>query len=254
MNIKIINLNVTAEEKQVLKDFNLEINPGEIHALMGPNGVGKSTLSKVIMGDETFKVTSGDITIDNESIISMSTDERARKGIFLSFQNPISIEGVTNSELLRSAMNAKSDTQIGLYDFLKKLETNVTSLNMDKSMIHRSINQNFSGGEAKKNEILQMLMLEPKFIIFDELDSGLDVDSLKIVCDAINHYLNINKDTSVLIITHYPRILEYLKPQYVHVLLDGKIKETGNADLAKKIETLGYKNVIDKINSVCEES
>ncbi len=254
MNIKIINLNVVAEEKQVLKDFNLDINSGEVHALMGPNGVGKSTLSKVIMGDKRFDVISGDITVDDNSIITMSTDERARKGIFLSFQNPISIEGVTNSELLRSAMNAKYDTQIGLYDFLKKLETNVTNLNMDKSMIHRSINQNFSGGEAKKNEILQMLMLEPKFIILDELDSGLDVDSLKIICNAINDYLSNNPNTSVLIITHYPRILEYLKPQYVHILLDGKIKETGNADLATKIEKFGYKNVIDKINSVCEES
>jgi Fe-S cluster assembly ATP-binding protein len=250
MDINITNLVVETDNKLVLKGLDLNIKKGEIHALMGPNGVGKSTLSKVIMGDKNYKVKEGDILIDGSSILSLTTDERARKGMFLSFQNPISIEGVTNSELLRSALNSRSEEPIGLYEFLKKLEKNTKSLNMDKSMLHRSVNQNFSGGEAKKNEIFQLLTLEPKFIILDELDSGLDVDSLKIVCLNINNYLKEHKDTSVLIITHYPRILEYLKPKYVHILLNGKIKMTKDKSLAKEIEENGYNFILNSEDEV----
>lgn len=253
MDIQITNLIVETDNKIVLNGLNLDIKQGEIHALMGPNGVGKSTLSKVIMGDKNYKVKDGDIKVDDKSILKLTTDERARMGIFLSFQNPISIEGVTNSELLRSALNAKSKEPIGLYDFLKKLEKNTGSLKMSKDMLHRSVNQNFSGGEAKKNEIFQLLTLEPKFIILDELDSGLDVDSLKIVCDNINMYLKEHKDTSVLIITHYPRILEYLKPKYVHILLDGKIKMTSDFKLAKEIEENGYNFILNSKDEVSEE-
>ncbi len=254
MNIKIINLSVKTKEKQILNKLNLEIKEGEIHALMGPNGIGKSTLSKVIMGDTNYTILDGDIKANNQSILSLTTDERARLGIFLSFQNPISIEGVTNSELLRSAINAKQDETIGLYDFLKKMEKSLISLEMDKAMIHRDINQNFSGGEAKKNEILQMKMLNPSFIILDELDSGLDVDSLKIVSKNINDYLSDNPKTSILMITHYPRILNYIKPDYVHILLNGKIEQTGGMALAKEIEKEGYKLINNEPDKLCEES
>lgn len=238
--LQIKDLEVKIKEKTVLKNFNLDIPSGEVHVIMGPNGVGKSTLSKVIMGSPEYKVTKGDILFNNKSILNLTTDERARLGIFLSFQNPIEIEGVTNSEFLRSAINSKSDNPIGLYDFIKEMENSFNDLKLNKEMMHRSLNQNFSGGEKKKNEILQMKLLKPSFIILDELDSGLDVDSLKIVCDNINNYLKENKDASVLMITHYPRILEYIKPDYIHVLKEGKIVETGDISLSEKIDKYGY--------------
>ena len=238
--LQIKDLEVKIKEKTVLKNFNLDIPSGEVHVIMGPNGVGKSTLSKVIMGSSEYKVTKGDILFNNKSILNLTTDERARLGIFLSFQNPIEIEGVTNSEFLRSAINSKIDNPIGLYDFIKEMENSFNDLKLNKEMMHRSLNQNFSGGEKKKNEILQMKLLKPSFIILDELDSGLDVDSLKIVCDNINNYLKENKDASVLMITHYPRILEYIKPDYIHVLKEGKIVETGDISLSEKIDKYGY--------------
>lgn len=238
--LQIKDLEVKIKEKTVLKNFNLDIPSGEVHVIMGPNGVGKSTLSKVIMGSSEYKVTKGDILFNNKSILNLTTDERARLGIFLSFQNPIEIEGVTNSEFLRSAINSKSDNPIGLYDFIKEMENSFNDLKLNKEMMHRSLNQNFSGGEKKKNEILQMKLLKPSFIILDELDSGLDVDSLKIVCENINDYLKEHKNTSVLIITHYPKILQYIKPDYVHVMVNGNIKKTGDASLALEIEEKGY--------------
>jgi len=240
MNIKIENISVKVSEKEVLKNFDLSINKGEIHAIMGPNGVGKSTLSKVLIGYPDYQVVSGDIKVDSNSISSLSIEERARLGIFLVYQNPISIEGVTTSELIKASIDSKTKTKRGLYEFILELEKNVDKLNMNKDMIHRSFNDGFSGGERKKNEILQVLMLKPKFIILDELDSGLDVDSLKIVCNTINDYLKENKDTSVLIITHYTRILDYIKPNYVHVLKDGNIIKSGDFTLAKLIEENGY--------------
>ncbi len=252
MNVSIKKLNVNIGVKKVLKDFNLDIKSGSIHVLMGPNGVGKSTLSKVIMGDENYKIISGDILCENKSILSLTTDERAKLGIFLSFQNPIDIEGVTNSEFIRSALNSKEETQIGLYDFITEMEQSFKDLKLDKTMMHRSINSNFSGGERKKNEILQMKMLKPKFIILDELDSGLDVDSLKVVCDNVNEYLKGNPDTSVLLITHYARILQFIKPQYVHVFVDGKIVDSGDLSLATKIDKEGYNLYLDKAHIVSE--
>jgi len=240
MNLEIKNLFVHAEDKDILKDFNLVINKGEIHAIMGPNGTGKSTLSKVIIGNDHYIIDKGDILVDGKSIKDLKTYERARMGLFLCFQSPVSIEGISNSEFIRTAMNSNTDKPVGLYGFIKDLENNIDNLKMDKDMMHRSLNQGFSGGERKKNEILQILMLKPKLIIFDELDSGLDVDSLKIVCDNINKYLSDNPDTSVLFITHYTRILNYIKPTHVHMMNNGTIVRSGDFNLALEIEKNGY--------------
>lgn len=250
MDVEIKDLSVIIDDKKVLNDFNLQIKKGTIHVIMGPNGVGKSTLSKVIMGNSNYKVLNGDIKCNNKSILSLSTDERAKLGIFLSFQNPIDIEGVTNSEFLRSAINSNREIPIGLFDFIQEMEQSFSDLSLSKDMMHRSVNVNFSGGEKHKNEILQMKMLKPKFVILDELDSGLDVDSLKIVCDNVNKYLTENKDTSVLIITHYQRILEYIKPDYVHILLNGQIIKSGNYKLAQEIDKMGYEIYNNKANLV----
>ena len=249
MNLEIKNLFVHAEDKKILNDFNLSIKKGEIHAIMGPNGTGKSTLSKVIIGNDHYVIDKGDILVDGKSIKEMPTYERARMGIFLCFQSPVSIEGISNSEFIRTAMNSNTDKPVGLYSFIKDLEKNIEDLKMDKDMMHRSLNQGFSGGERKKNEILQILMLKPKLIIFDELDSGLDVDSLKIVCNNINEYLKEYPETSVLLITHYSRILECIRPQYVHIMKNGTIIESGDYNLAKKIEKYGY----DKTNLIGDE-
>ncbi len=238
------------DDKEILKDFSLHILPGEIHVIMGPNGTGKSTLSKVIMGSKDYVVTKGDMFIDHESILSLNTTERSRKKIFLAMQSPISIEGVTNSEFLRTALSSQLEKNVGIYEFMKEMEKSMNDLNMNSNMMHRSINQGFSGGERKKNEILQMKILKPKFLILDELDSGLDVDSLKIVCDNINQYISENPDTSILIITHYTRILDYIKPKYVHIMIDGKIMKTGAFSLAKEIEEKGFSCV----NEVSEAS
>ena len=240
MDIEIKDLTVKIKDKTVLNKLNLKIAKDEIHVIMGPNGVGKSTLSKVIMASPEYEVTSGNILIDNKSIMNMTTDERARLGIFLSFQNPIDIEGVTNSEFLKTAVNANRETPIGLYDFIKELEQNYKDLDFPKEMMHRGINENFSGGEKKKNEIIQIKTLKPKFLILDELDSGLDVDSLDLVCKNVLEYKE-KYHCSILLITHYNRILEKLKPDFIHILSGGKIVKTGDSSLANKIEEKGYK-------------
>lgn len=224
--LKINNLEVATDNKIILKDFNLIINDGEIHTIMGPNGVGKSTLSRVIMGDPNYKVLNGEMTFNGDNLMVLSTDERAKKGIFLAMQYPMEIEGVSNQDFLRTAIGSVNNKRIGLYDFILKCEKGAEELSMNKDLIHRSLNVGFSGGEKKKNEVLQIKLLTPKFIILDELDSGLDVDSLRIVGENIKKYKEENPNTSILIITHHPKILEYLKPDFVHVMSKGKILET----------------------------
>lgn len=244
--LKIEDLTVEVDNRKILDNFNIDINDGEIHAIMGPNGTGKSTVSKVIMGSTDYEVLSGKIIFNNEDISNLEVDERSRKGIFLSMQNPISIEGVTNSEFLRTALNARSEEPIGLFDFIKTIETNVKELEIKNDIIHKSINDGSSGGERKKNEVLQIKVLKPSFIILDEVDSGLDVDSLRIVCENINKYKLENPKTSILIITHYPRILEYIKPDYVHMMVGGKIVKTGDYNFAFEIEKNGYNELVSE--------
>lgn len=236
--LKIKDLTVSVENKTILKDFNIEIKSGEIHAIMGPNGTGKSTLSKVIMGDSNYKVEKGSIYFDDKEINDLPTDERAKLGIFLGYQMPLEITGVSNSDFLRTAMRNK-DENFKLYDFIKKINQTVEQLNMDKQMIHRGINEGFSGGERKKNEVLQMYMLEPNTIILDEIDSGLDVDSLRVVGENVMKYYEENKP-AILLITHYQRLLDYIKPEYVHIMKNGHIVKTGDKSLVSLIEEYGY--------------
>lgn len=251
--LKIENLDISINNKKILNNFNLIINDGEIHTIMGPNGVGKSTLSRVIMGDSNYKVLSGDITFNGDSILPLSVDERAKKGIFLAMQYPMEIEGVSNQDFLRTAISAMDNKRIGLYDFILKCEKGAEELSMNKDLIHRSLNVGFSGGEKKKNEVLQIKLLKPKFIILDELDSGLDVDSLRIVGENIKKYKEDNPNTSILIITHHPKILEYLKPDYVHIISGGTIIKSGDYTLAEEIEEKGYNEYKNRKNNITEE-
>ena len=237
-----LNVKIKDTDKEILKDFSLTIDKGEIHAIMGPNGVGKSTLSKAIMHHPDYVIESGSITYNEKTLNDLTTDEIARSGIYLLMQDPSIIDGVSNSEALRTALKERgSDTN--LYSFITKMKKELDSLNLPKDTMHRSINKGLSGGERKKNEVLGLKVLTPSFIILDELDSGLDVDSLKVVANNINDYLKENKDTSVLIITHYSRVLDLIKPDYVHEMKDGKIVKTGDISLAKQIEKTGFTGV-----------
>ena len=237
-----LNVKIKDTDKEILKDFSLTIDKGEIHAIMGPNGVGKSTLSKAIMHHPDYVIESGSITYNGKTLNNLTTDEIARSGIYLLMQDPSIIDGVSNSEALRTALKERgSDTN--LYSFITKMKKELDSLNLPKDAMHRSINKGLSGGERKKNEVLGLKVLTPSFIILDELDSGLDVDSLKVVANNINDYLKDNKDTSVLIITHYSRVLDLIKPDFVHEMKDGKIIKTGDISLAKQIEKTGFTGV-----------
>ena len=240
--LKIEDLTVSVDNKKILKDFNLEINSGEIHVLMGPNGIGKSTLTKVIMGDPNYKIEKGKIYYDDKLINDMSIDERSRLGIFLGMQLPLEIEGVTNADFLRTARSIRDKENFKLFEFIKEIENVSKELNMQKDMIHRGINQGFSGGERKKNEILQMYILKPSLIMLDEIDSGLDVDSLKIVGDAVYKYYK-EYNPGILLITHYKRLLEYIKPTHVHIIQDGKIVKTGDYSLVDEVEESGFNNI-----------
>lgn len=240
LEIKHLDVSVKDKDIKILNDFSLKIDKGEIHAIMGPNGTGKSTLAKILMGHYGYVIDSGDINFDGDIINNLEVNDRAKKGMFLCMQDPTVIEGVSNSEFLRTAKGEILGEKVNLYSFIKDMDKAMKDVSLDSSMLHRSLNQGFSGGEKKKNEVLQLKVLKPKFIILDELDSGLDVDSLRVVCSNINDYLMENPGTSVLIITHYPRILEYIKPDYVHVMVDGQIKKTGNLDLAFEVEKDGY--------------
>ena len=243
--LKIENLDVLVLDKYILKDFSLEIKSGEIHVIMGPNGVGKSTLSKVIMGHPDYEVKKGNIYFNDVLLNDLTIDQRARLGIFLGMQLPLEIEGVSNADMLRTAIHTKEDKDFKLFEFIKELEANVKKLNMHPDMIHRSVNVGFSGGERKKNEILQMNMLKPKMVLLDEIDSGLDVDSLKIVGEEVYNYYKEN-NCGILLVTHYKRLLDYIKPDFVHIMIDGKIVKTGNYNLVKEIETNGYSDYLDK--------
>ncbi len=248
--LQIKDLTASVSDKKIIDGLNLEINDGEIHVLMGQNGVGKSTICKVLLKDVNYKIDFGEIIFDGNKINDLSTTEVARLGIYLVNQNPIAIEGVTNAEMLRTTLSEITGERVGIFEFNKKLENICSELDIPKSFIHREINVGMSGGERKKNELMHLWMLEPKFIILDELDSGLDVDALKVVCNSINKYYEKFKP-SILIITHHNKILEYLHPHKVHILANGKIAKSGDIFLAKEIENAGF-NSYNKANTVSE--
>ncbi len=240
--IKIKNLHATVEGKEILRGINLEINAGEVHAIMGPNGSGKSTLANVLAGHEGYEVTDGEVIYEGEDLLDMAPEERAREGVFLAFQYPIEIPGISNATFLKTAINeirkAHDKEEITAKEFMQRTKEFAKILNMPDNLISRSVNSGFSGGEKKKNEIFQMLMLNPKLALLDETDSGLDIDALKIVADGVNHFRG--KDKSVLLVTHYQRLLNYIVPDYVHVLSQGKIIKSGGKELAVELEDKGY--------------
>ena len=241
--LSINNLHAKIEDGvEILKGINLEIKPGEVHAIMGPNGAGKSTLSSVIAGKEDYEVTDGEILFEGENIIEDAPEERAHKGIFLSFQYPVEIPGVTVTNFIKAALNetrkANGKEELSAKDMLALVRQNSELLGIKKDFLGRSLNEGFSGGEKKRNEIFQMMMLNPKLAILDETDSGLDIDALRIVADGVNHFKN--SGNAVLLITHYQRLLNYIQPDFVHVLADGKIIKTGDKSLALELEEKGY--------------
>ncbi len=247
--LEIKDLHVSIEDKEILKGVNLTINTDEIHAIMGPNGTGKSTLSSAIMGHPSYEVTKGEVLLDGVNILELEVDERAKAGLFLAMQYPSEITGVTNADFMRSAINAKREEgqEINLMQFIKKLDKNMDFLDVDKDMAQRYLNEGFSGGEKKRNEILQLMMLEPKFAILDEIDSGLDIDALKVVSKGINQMRGEN--FGALMITHYQRLLNYITPDKVHVMYAGKVVKSGGPELAKRLEEEGYEWVKEEFGS-----
>lgn len=241
--LEIKDLHVAIEDKEILKGVNLVMKTGEIHAIMGPNGTGKSTLSAAIMGNPNYEVTKGEILFDGKNILDLEVDERARLGLFLAMQYPSEIPGISNAEFMRAAINARrgEDDKISVMQFLKKLDKKMDLLNMPEEMAERYLNEGFSGGEKKRNEILQLLMIEPTFAILDEIDSGLDIDALKVVAKGINEMRG--DDFGALIITHYQRLLNYIVPDVVHIMMDGRVVLTGDAELAKRLEAEGYAGI-----------
>lgn len=237
--LKIENLCLSVSDKEILKNFNLTINDGEIHAIMGPNGIGKSSICKAIMGDTNYEIKEGSITFDDVLLNEVSTTERANMGLMLINQSPLAIEGVSNADMLRMALASKTGSPVDLYEFNKKIQEVCKKLEIPTSFIHRSINDGMSGGERKKNELMHMWMLEPKFLILDELDSGLDVDALRICANSIMEYYR-EKKISILIITHHSNILDIIKPDYVHIIKDKHISYTGDISTAKLIEKNGF--------------
>ena len=248
--LKIKNIHAKIEDKSILNGIDLEIKAGEIHAIMGPNGSGKSTLASVITGKEEYEVTDGQILFENEDLEEVSPEERAHKGIFMSFQYPIEIPGITTTNFIKTAINetrkARGENDMPAKDMLKMLREKCDLLDIDQKFLSRSINDGFSGGEKKRNEIFQMAMLEPKLAILDETDSGLDIDALKIVANGVNKLKS--QDNAVMVITHYQRLLDYIVPDYVHVLFDGKIVKSGTKDLAHELEKKGYDWIKEEVN------
>ena len=236
------NLNVSCDETEILKGFSLEVKPGEVHAIMGPNGAGKSTLAKAVAGHPAYTISSGQLDFMGSDMADLDPEERAAKGIFVGQQYPVEIPGVSNSQFLKAALNAQRNVQgfkgFSDEDFEKLLEEKLQLLNMDQSFMDRGVNEGFSGGEKKRNEILQMALLDPKLIILDETDSGLDIDAMRLVSQSINKI--VTEEKALILITHYQRLLDYIRPDYVHVMMEGKIVETGGLELAARLEDRGY--------------
>lgn len=247
--LHINNLHAKVEEKQILNGLNLDVKPGEVHAIMGPNGSGKSTLASVIAGREDYEVTAGEIIFNGENVLELSPEERAQRGMFLAFQYPIEIPGVSNATFLKESVNAirkaNGKEPLDSKEFLKLMKERMQLVEMDKAMTQRSVNEGFSGGEKKRNEVFQMAMLEPKLCIMDETDSGLDIDALRIVANGVNALRN--KERSFVIITHYQRLLEYIVPDFVHVLYKGRIVKSGDKSLALELEEKGYDWIKEEI-------
>jgi len=246
--LKIRNLHVTVGGQHILKGIDLEIKAGEVHSIMGPNGSGKSTLARVLAGHDSYEITQGQVMYEDGDLLELSIDERARAGLFLAFQYPVEIPGVNNTEFLKASLNAvrkeRGQVELDAMDFLKLVRQKMTLVKMDADLLKRSVNEGFSGGEKKKHEIFQMAMLEPKVCVLDETDSGLDIDALRTVADGVNAMRNSNR--AFLVITHYQRLLDYIVPDYVHVLIDGHIVKSGDKHLALDLEEKGYSWVQDK--------
>jgi len=247
----IKNLHVNVGEKEILKGINLEINTGEVHAIMGPNGNGKSTLLSAVMGHPKYQVTQGEILINEQDVLKMSVDERSRAGLFLGMQYPQEIPGVTNSDFLKAAMNARLEKPISLFKFIRTLDKNIEELHMNENLAHRYLNEGFSGGEKKRNEILQMKLLKPQFALLDEIDSGLDVDALRVVSEAINSMRG--DDFSCVMVSHYERLFELVKPTHVHVLVNGQIVKSGGYELVEKIDKEGYEWIKQELGIEIQE-
>ena len=245
--LEINNLHAKVEDTEILRGLNLTINPGEVHAIMGPNGSGKSTLAQVLAGREEYEVTEGSVTYNGIDLLDLEPEERACEGVFLAFQSPVEIPGVANSYFLKAAVNAirkhRGEEELDAMDFLTLIKDKIKLLKMDESLLHRSVNEGFSGGEKKRNEIFQMATLEPKLAILDETDSGLDIDALRTVADGVNALRS--PDRATLVVTHYQRLLNYIVPDFVHVLVKGKIVKSGGKELALELEEKGYSWVVE---------
>lgn len=251
--LEIKDLHVGIEDKEILKGVNLTIKTGEIHAIMGPNGTGKSTLAAALMGNPNFEITQGTVLLDGQDVLAMEVDERAKAGLFLAVQYPSEISGVTNSNFLHTALNARlpEGENVDIMQFIEDLDKNMEVLNMPESMADRFVNEGFSGGEKKRNEILQMMMLKPKFALLDEIDSGLDIDALQYVAKGVNSMRGDN--FAALMITHYQRLLNYIVPDYVHIMMDGRIVQSGDAELAKRLEAEGYQGLAESLGLVIDQ-